>query len=88
MVGREGAGREGAGREGAVRRSEQGAMAQHSPEAFVDSGPQDTGTGIVVIDDGGNYALSETGQRLRTAMRPLLDWSHEWAASLEGHVES
>jgi DNA-binding HxlR family transcriptional regulator len=47
-----------------------------------------TGTGIVIIDDSGDYALSETGRRLRTAMRPLLDWSHEWAASLEDRVES
>jgi DNA-binding HxlR family transcriptional regulator len=47
-----------------------------------------TSTGIVTIDDGGHYALSETGERLRTALRPLLDWSREWATSLEGPVES
>jgi DNA-binding HxlR family transcriptional regulator len=47
-----------------------------------------TSTGIVIINNSGDYALSETGQRLRTAMRPLLDWSLEWAASLEGRVES
>jgi DNA-binding HxlR family transcriptional regulator len=47
-----------------------------------------TGTGIVMIDDSGDYALSVTGQRLGTAMQPLMDWSHEWAASLEGRVES
>jgi DNA-binding HxlR family transcriptional regulator len=47
-----------------------------------------TGTGIVMIDDSGDYALSATGQRLGTAMQPLMDWSHEWAASLVGRVES
>lgn len=47
-----------------------------------------TGTGIVMVDDSGDYTLSETGQRLRTAMRPLLDWSHEWATSQEARVES
>jgi DNA-binding HxlR family transcriptional regulator len=47
-----------------------------------------TGTGIVIIDDSGDYALSEIGQRLRTAMQPLLDWSGEWAKSFDGREES
>jgi DNA-binding HxlR family transcriptional regulator len=47
-----------------------------------------TRTGIVITDERGDYALSETGQRLRIAMRPLLDWSHEWATSLNGSAES
>jgi len=42
-----------------------------------------TSTGIVTIDDSGDYALSEAGERLRAAMHPLLDWSREWAAALE-----
>ena len=42
-----------------------------------------TSTGIVITDDSGDYALSEAGQDLRRAMRPLLDWSRDWAASLE-----
>ena len=42
-----------------------------------------TSTGIVTTDDSGDYTLSETGQHLRAAMRPLLDWSQEWAASLD-----
>ena len=42
-----------------------------------------TRTGIVITDDAGDYALSEAGQDLRRAMRPLLDWSRDWAASLE-----
>jgi DNA-binding HxlR family transcriptional regulator len=47
-----------------------------------------TGSGIVVIDEGGDYTLSETGQHLNAAMGPLLDWSHEWATSLERPVGS
>jgi DNA-binding HxlR family transcriptional regulator len=42
-----------------------------------------TSTGIVITDDSGDYALSGAGQDLRRAMRPLLDWSRDWAASLE-----
>ena len=42
-----------------------------------------TGTGIVITDDSGDYVLSEAGQDLRRAMRPLLDWARDWAASLE-----
>ena len=42
-----------------------------------------TSTGIVITDDNGDYALSEAGQDLRRAMRPLLEWSRDWAASLE-----
>jgi DNA-binding HxlR family transcriptional regulator len=42
-----------------------------------------TSTGIVITDDRGDYALSEVGQDLRQAMRPLLDWSRDWAASQE-----
>jgi DNA-binding HxlR family transcriptional regulator len=45
-------------------------------------------TGIVIIDDNGDYALSEIGQHLRTAMRPLLDWSDEWATSLDERADS
>jgi DNA-binding HxlR family transcriptional regulator len=47
-----------------------------------------TSTGIVMIDGSGGYTLSETGKSLRNAMRPLLDWSHEWAASLDRRMES
>lgn len=36
-----------------------------------------------MTDDSGDYALSETGQQLKMAMGPLMDWSHEWATSLE-----
>jgi DNA-binding HxlR family transcriptional regulator len=42
-----------------------------------------TSTGIVMIDDSGDYALSETGQQLKMAMGPLMDWSHDWATSLD-----
>jgi DNA-binding HxlR family transcriptional regulator len=42
-----------------------------------------TSTGIVITGDSGDYALSEAGQHLRRAMRPLIDWSRDWAASLE-----
>jgi len=37
----------------------------------------------LITDDSGDYTLSEAGQDLRRAMRPLLDWSRDWAASLE-----
>jgi DNA-binding HxlR family transcriptional regulator len=42
-----------------------------------------TSAGIVMTGEGGDYTLSEAGQRLKIAMRPLQDWSRDWAASME-----
>jgi len=42
-----------------------------------------TSTGIVMTDEAGDYTLSEIGQRLKTAIRPLQDWTRDWAASME-----
>jgi DNA-binding HxlR family transcriptional regulator len=44
-----------------------------------------TSAGIVITDESGDYTLSETGQHLKMAMRPLQDWSHDWAVSTENH---
>jgi DNA-binding HxlR family transcriptional regulator len=40
-------------------------------------------TKLVVIDANGAYALTEIGLKLRTAMRPLHDWSQDWALALQ-----
>src|ERR1700730_7752927 len=42
-----------------------------------------TSTGIVMTDEAGDYTLSEIGQRLKTAIRPLPDWTRDWGASME-----
>jgi DNA-binding HxlR family transcriptional regulator len=40
-------------------------------------------TKLVLIDDNGAYALTETGLKLRAAMQPLHEWSRDWAKVLE-----
>lgn len=41
--------------------------------------------GRIVSHTGDGYALTETGLRLTESMRPLLAWSRDWAAELDGH---
>jgi DNA-binding HxlR family transcriptional regulator len=36
--------------------------------------------GIVEAEANGDYRLSELGQELAPALRPLQDWAHRWAA--------
>ena len=33
---------------------------------------------LVYTDDGGDYALTELGDRLKAALQPLLDWTLAW----------
>ena len=37
---------------------------------------------LVVADDVGSYTLTEIGEQLKPAMRPLLDWSLAWEKEL------
>jgi DNA-binding HxlR family transcriptional regulator len=36
-------------------------------------------TGLVHVDAGGVYRLTELGAKLDSALEPLLRWAHEWA---------
>jgi DNA-binding HxlR family transcriptional regulator len=36
--------------------------------------------GIVEAESNGDYRLSELGQELAPALRPLQEWAHRWAA--------
>ena len=37
---------------------------------------------LVVVDEAGDYALTEIGEQLKPAMGPLLDWSLAWDNAL------
>jgi len=38
---------------------------------------------LVRTDDAGDYALTEIGEQLKPAMRPLLDWALAWDNELQ-----
>jgi DNA-binding HxlR family transcriptional regulator len=40
--------------------------------------------GVVTTDGAGHYLLTAEGQRLREALRPLLDWAGEWSERVDG----